>query len=127
LRTITCQHCGKALSETQKEWDHAWETGTCPACGRFFDSAAEAGAQLSAQDPGIVDRTRKARSAMVGAGVVLLVAAVILARLHLPLGFYALPVIIGVPLVARGLLHSRRAQARRELMRRTDLSSFEKP
>lgn len=81
---------------------------------------------MAAQDPGVVERARTVRFRLIGVGVALIAAAVVLARLHLPLGMYAFPVGVGVPLVIYGIFYSPRARARIELKRRTDLSSLEK-
>ena len=121
MRTISCRHCGKTYSEAQREWDYAWQTGTCPGCGRFFDPARESQAGVDSLNPDVIVRARKRRAKMIQTGLLFLASAAILASLRVPGALVIVLVIAGVPPLIRGLFHTPKAQAQAELAKPIDL------
>jgi len=118
-QSLSCKYCGRTLTkEEEGEWYGAWETGACPTCGRVYDPDLEARVEQLAQDPGVIQRTRRLQLYSVGAGLLLIVAVFLLRYFGLgPRELLSL-IIPGVVMAVYGAFYSTRKQARAELTRR---------
>jgi hypothetical protein len=116
MKTLWCQYCGKTLTEREEgEWQQAWETGSCPSCGRIYDPALETQVELLTQDPAVLQRARHQRAKAILTGILMIAAAFVLHRFGVPpIGVVPL-IVTGVSILVYGTLHSARKQARTEL------------
>jgi fatty acid desaturase len=97
-------------------WFQAWETGTCPSCGRYYDPSLEPQVELMAQDAGVVQRARDKRSSAVALGLLLIGLTVLLYRVFGVALSHLFPLLVtGLVIAIVGAFHTARKQARTEL------------
>lgn len=119
-----CRFCGRTLTENEGEWHQAWETGTCPSCGRYYDPALETQVDVLSQDPGVAHRARNKRVSMIAGGLLMIVVVFLLHHLGMKPSHLAILIVTGVVFVITGAFHSARMQARTEL---TENGGAERP
>lgn len=124
MESLSCRFCGRTLTEAEAEWHQAWETGTCPSCGRYYDPSLETRVEIMSQDPSVVHRARNKRASMVAGGLVLISLTFLLHHLGVKPSHLAGLIVTGVVLAIAGAFYSTRHQARTEL---TENEGTERP